>query len=906
MSNRSPQTREKTMNSSRSSSRRKSLASLLAVVGLAVTVLACAGSASADPAEFDIQEFSASLSTLQAGGHPDLAIKMEPKTDSSSGTPIPVAEIRDIITDLPAGLTANPANAPTCPFFTFIASAQFTTNPPCSPESQVGLVKVNLIGETGDEVNPVEALYNLPSPEDEVARLGFIALAFPITFEIDLRSGEDYGVTVQSHQVPDQLKIRGLEVKTWGVPADSSHDTERLTPLESVFCKTPCLVGGSRASELTPQPFTTNPVKCGPTEFGLEMTAYQLPGQVFSRTATAGAITGCEKVHFDPNLAISPTNRRAGAPTGLEAILEMPQDEAVNTLGTSPLRDLELVLPPGMTANASSADGLESCSVEQVGFGFAGESNCPSQSKLGSVEITSPPLRRPIQGGLYLRTPEPGHLFRFWLVSDELGVHLKLPAEVKPDPSTGQLTAIVDESPQLPASKVVLRLNGGPRAPLRNPTSCGTTNASYRMVPWSGSATATGVVPIEINSGCGPLGFSPRLSAGTASPAAGGHSPFSFEVAREDGEQNLSSLDVSLPQGLTAKLAGVPLCGDAAAATGACPSGSRIGSVSAAVGAGTLPLWIPQAGKQPTALYLAGPYKGAPFSAVATVPAQAGPFDLGIVTVRSGIYVDRETAQVTVKSDPLPQILEGIPIDYRNVKVDVDREQFTLNPTSCAEKFVSAVVRSISGTTATATDRFQAADCASLGFAPKLSLRLQGGTQRSDHPRLRAVLKAKAGQANIRRIRVALPHSEFLDQAHIRTICTRVQFAADSCPKGAIYGRATVFTPLLDKPLKGNVYLRSSSNQLPDMVLDLRGELDVALVGRIDSINGGLRATFDMVPDAPVRKAVLEMKGGKKGLFVNSVDLCRTSKKRATVDMGGQNGKSMRSRPILAVDCAGA
>jgi hypothetical protein len=531
-----------------------------------------------------------------------------------------------------------------------------------------------------------------------------------------------------------------------------------------------------------------------------------------------------------------------------------------------------------------------------------GPSDCPDASKLGTAEITSPALKRPIHGGLFLRTPEPGHLFRFWLVSSELGVNLKLPAEVELDQQTGRLTTVIQESPQLPASKVVLQLRGGARAPLRNPESCGTFNASYEFGPWSGNPPATGIAPIAINEGCNTGGFGPKLSAGTISPSAGEFSPLVFDITREDGEQNLAAIDVTLPQGLTAKLAGVPLCSDGLAASSACPASSQIGIVRAAVGAGSQPLWVPQPGKSPTAVYLAGPYKGAPYSVVATVPAQAGPFDLGLVTVRSGIYVDPETAQVTVKSDPLPQILQGIPIDYRHVRVEVNRSKFTLNPTSCAVGTVHSAIRGTGGAVAHPSDRFQAADCASLGFTPRLTLRLKGGTKRGGHPRLRAALTAKKGQANIRRASVALPHSEFLDQAHIGTVCTRVQFAANACPAASAYGHARAITPLLDQPLEGVVYLRSSSHKLPDLVVDLRGQVHVVLAGRIDSVNGGIRTTFEAAPDAPIRKFVLNMKGGKKGLLVNSRNLCAT-KNRAFVKLNAHNGRSSNSRPVLKNSC---
>jgi hypothetical protein len=270
--------------------------------------------------------------------------------------------------------------------------------------------------------------------------------------------------------------------------------------------------------------------------------------------------------------------------------------------------------------------------------------------------------------------------------------------------------------------------------------------------------------------------------------------------------------------------------------------------------------------------------------------------------VRTALYVDPETARIHAVSDAIPHILEGIPLDVRSIALRMDRPQFTLNPTSCDPMELTGSAASPFAPPAALKSRFQVGGCRALAFKPKLSLRLFGGTRRGAHPALRAVLTAKPGEANIAKSVVALPHSEFLDQAHIKTICTRVQFAAEQCPAGSIYGKATAITPLLDAPLTGPVYLRSSSNPLPDLVADLNGQIEIALVGRIDSVKGGIRTSFETVPDAPVAKFVLSMQGGKKGLLVNSRNLCKATN-AATVQMDGQNGKSYDTRPKLRVKC---
>jgi hypothetical protein len=389
-----------------------------------------------------------------------------------------------------------------------------------------------------------------------------------------------------------------------------------------------------------------------------------------------------------------------------------------------------------------------------------------------------------------------------------------------------------------------------------------------------------------------------------------------LDLSRADGSQEIGGLEVSLPPGLTGKLAGVPFCSEAEIAQAkarsnpnegivekqspSCPASSEVGQVIVSAGAGITPLQVE--GKA----YLAGPYKGAPVSVVIVTPAIAGPFDLGAVVVRTALQVDPKTAQIKAVSDPLPTILEGIPLDLRSAYVRMGRPQFTLNPTNCDPMSVEGVARSVFGQDAALTSPFQVGGCSSLPFKPKLSLRLHGGTKRGAHPRLKAVLTAKPGEANLASASVALPRSEFLDQSHIRTVCTRVQFAAEQCPAASIYGFVKATTPLLDEPLEGPVYLRSSDNELPDTVGVLKGPaskpIEIEAIARIDSIKGGIRANFDTIPDAPITKVIVTMQGGRKGLLINSRSLC-LKPSRATVKMDGQNGKAHDFRPVVKNDC---
>lgn len=879
------------------------------IVGVAV-ILALAllppGAGAAEPEKFAIASAEASLSSAQAGAHADMTIAFE-FTDEDGQ---PYALARDIEVRLPPGMIGNPQALPRC---TPLQMGTGLEEVDCPQDAQVGITEVTLGGETPETFR--EPVYNMTSPGgDVVARLGFFAKIFPVFINVRI-DPVDYSLIASIEGAPAAAALSAASTTLWGVPASPSHDSERITPAESEKHESP---PGGRPATLPEVPFLSNPTSCGFERFvSVRANSYALPQQFSVKTAPFPQIVGCEKLSFKPKLSVIPTNPQASSPTGLDATLEIPQDEAAGSRATSTMKSAMVTLPEGLAINPAAGDGLEACSAGQVGFETTAPSKCPDASKLGSAIIDVPALAHPLEGSVYQRTPEPGNIFRFWLVADELGVHLKLPAEIIADEKTGQLKTVFKGTdalgglPQVPVRSFALHIFGGPRAPLSTPAACGTYQTHYEFSPWSGNPDVVGETPMQITGGCGKGGFAPQLFAGTTNSAGGAFSTFVLELTREDGEGNPEQLDVTLPQGLLAKIADVPLCPEASAGDGSCPDASRVGDVAAAAGVGSNPLWIPQPGKAPTAIYLAGPYRSAPYSLVVRVPAQAGPFDLGTVVTRAGIYVDPESAKATIKSDPLPQILEGVPVSYRILHVETDRPNFTVNPTGCEEKQVIADLRSASGQTATATAGFQATNCARLDFAPKLRLSLRGGTKRSQNPALKAVLTQKSGQANIGRTAVTLPPSLFIAQAHINNPCTRVQFNADRCPKGSILGTATATTPLLDEPLKGKVYFRSNGGDrtLPDVVADLRGPFRIILVGFVDSVvkKGSeisrTRTTFANVPDAPVTKFTLSLFGGERGLLENSTNLC-AAPQRALLQMQGQNGKSLNRNAKLATSCA--
>ena len=674
-----------------------------------------------------------------------------------------------------------------------------------------------------------------------------------------MRSDSDYGLTAEVNGATSQQDLVALKTTLWGVPAAKAHDTERCTPARC------CTKTASSPNRSTPaarkNPSSpTRPAAGCRSRSRSSASSWAEPDRFASKSASLGQISGCGHLPFGPSLEVEPTSHRAASPTGANVTIRLPASEGVEVLEPSQIRDISVKLPAGFAFNPSAGDGLETCSAAEVGLGTSEPSHCPNAAKLADTEFDIPVLERNLKGAVYLREPEPGHPFRIWVTADDLGLHVKLEGELEVDKQTGQITEITTEIPQAPLREARLAFKSGFRAPLVTPEHCGTYQAEYEFTPWSGGPPVPGTAPMTISEGCDTGGFDPKLAAGVTSPLAAQHSPFHFILTREDGEQNPASLDITLPTGLAASFAGIPRCEGAAAQTGQCPAASQVGHVSAAVGAGTAPLWVPQAGKRPTAVYLGGPYKGGPTSIVAVVPKQAGPFDFGDEVVRSAVYVDPVTAQATVRSDPLPQLIEGIPIGYRTLHVAVDRPGFTLNPTSCDQKYVGATVHSAQGAIASPSAPYAATKCALLGFKPRLALKLRGGTRRGAFPALHLVYRPRKGDANLSNLSLRFPRSEFIEQGHFRTICTRVQFAAGAgfgaeCPKGSVYGRVKVWTPLLDEPLTGLVYLRSSNHNLPDAVLALQGPpslpIQFEVPTRIDSVKGGLRVTSSNTPDAP-------------------------------------------------------
>ncbi len=867
----------------------------------------------------------------EAGAHPDLLTFPFDfnSIESLPGLPVEAESIRNLQVDLPPGFLGNPTAVGEC------TQAEFTVGA-CPRSSQVGredLTLFSLSGGLGEYFTASAPVFNLSHPRGTIADLGFQFAGNPVHIKASLNPANRYAIASTVADINESLPPYNQKLTLWGVPADSDHDYERCGFLSDTSVKCP--------TDAAVRPFLSLPSQCD-EDNAFRMHHYDswqntgVYGPDIEYTMP-GRITDCDLPRFDPSVEIEPTGKQANTPTGLDVHIKVAQNENPNALATPPVKRTVVTLPEGMSFSPSFADGLQSCTPAQIGLFTNNPVKCPDASRIGEVELHTPLLPQSAEGSMYLASQRDNPFnstFALYMAiedTEERGALVKIPGRIDVHPVTGQITTSFDDLPQFPFDDFTLKFRSGPRAPLVSPPACGSHKievevASYAQPTKGVDASNTyqvsegpGGTPCPPDSAGRP--FSPDFSGGTLNPVAGSYSTFLFRLSREDTEQELSQVTTVLPQGLVAKIAGIPFCPEAAIASiskaegagkgelsnPACPAASQIGSISAGLGAGPGPNYFD--GK----VYLAGPYKGAPLSLAVVAPGLAGPFDLGNVVVRAAIRVSPETTQVTAVSDPFPTILHGVILRVRDVRLKVDRPQTTLNPTGCDPMSVGGQISGVGGSLQSTADDslfstsvpFQVGSCEALGFKPRLTFRLFGGTKRGGHPKFRATLRMPQGGANISSASVALPRSEFLDQGHIGTVCTRVQFKADACPAASVYGAAEAKTPLLDEPLKGLVYLRSSDNPLPDLVAALRGTIDFNLVGRVDSVRGGIRNTFDFVPDAPVETFTLTMQGGKKGLLINSRNLCKQVY-RATAKFSAHSGDAITLRPPMQNSCGKA
>jgi hypothetical protein len=869
----------------------------------------------AAPAPFGLQDSSFSLTdaagdpAIQAGSHPyDLNTRfLITSVHDGAGVLVPAASLRDLHIDLPRGLLVDPRATPVrC------TEAQLESlgpspgeGPACPDASAVGIARTSAIA-LGQDISSFDAaVYNMVPPPGAPAEFGFVIGAGPIFVHLlgGLDPAGDYRLTASARQLPQFGAAVGVDLDIWGDPSAPSHDAHRGACAD--VAPAGGLVGCPVAADDTP--FLTMPSSCsGPLRADIAADSYEEPGNFLTASAeSAGPVVGCSALAFAPTLKARPTIDAADSPTGLSVDLHIPQTTSKSQLATANLRKTVVTLPEGLVANPAAANGLGACPAAAIS---AHPPSCPDASKVGTVEIDTPLLPDPLSGSVYVAAPHNnplGALFVLYALVDDpqSGIAAAVAGEIDPDPQSGRLRAVFDDLPQIPISDVKLELYDGPRGLLTTPASCGTYSTASTLTPWSGAAPATLADGYSIQQGPGPgcqegsQATPPSFEAGTVAPLAGAGSPFVLDLRRERGAPEFGSLELTTPPGLSASLAAVGTCGETELAVPSphCPADSRVGGVVVQAGSGPQPL--PLTGD----VYLAGPHSGAPFSLAVIVPARAGPFDLGSLLVRIAVSVDPRTAQLHLQSDPLPRIVSGIPIDLRRLEIRLDRPGFVRNPTSCDEMAVTGTLTSSSETNADLFNRFQIGGCRSLGLQPRVSLRFSGALARNGRPALRVLARPRPGDSNLSRAVLGIS-GELIAPAGLRAVCTRGDFATQSCPVATIRGWARVWSPLLERPLQGRVYLRESTGRYPDLAVDLGGRIDLELIGHISARNATLEVSFNSLPDIPLSRLELILKGGRRGLLANSEGLCHYSR-RASIRIVGHNGILRHLRPKVTVAC---
>jgi hypothetical protein len=874
-------------------------------------------------APFGVSSFTVKLTDTsgsadtEAGSHPfemTMGFAFNIGALEAEGGSLVTADPKDIEIALPSGLIGDPRAVPQCSQASFQTVASFKN---CPSDTQVGTLRLFFYGSgTGEQEAPI---YNVTPPPGESAELGFSVNSTHIQMFLHVRSDGDYGLTAQALEVSEADPIQAAIFTLWGVPADSSHDKSRRG--------LPNCNGEGCPSGVTPEPFLRLPTGCqaGPLPVSIAVDSWQSPESP-PRSSTASRdplarLTACDQLSFSPSISVQPETTQADRPSGYTVDLSIPQNRDPGGRGTADLKQAVVALPAGTVISPSAADGLQGCSDAQFAMKALSAASCPQASQIGTLRIVTPLLASPLEGQVFLGAPncspctpadaQSGNMVRLFLQAQASGVIIKLLGRTSVDQSTGQLTTTFDENPQLPFEDLTLTLNGGERAPLANPSTCGVPlRSASRLTPYSRETPAEPQSePFQL-SGCPVPQFSPTFIAGTASNQAGAFSPEMVSFSRTDQSQDFEGITLHTPPGLLGMLAHVELCPESQAQAGACGAQSQIGTTTVAAGPGSSPLYL--SGK----VFVTGPYKGAPFGLSILVPAIAGPFNLGNVNIGAAIDVDPATAALTITSDPLPQSLDGIPLQIKRVDLNLGRENFMFNPTSCRRLAVNATLRSVQGASAAVSSPYQAASCASLPFRPRFTALTQARTSKAGGAYLHVKVASGPGQANIANVKVDLPRQLPARLTTLQSACLAEVFDANpaACPAASLVGTASVVTPVLRSALTGPAYLVShGSVAFPDLEVVLQGEgVTLVLDSRTRITRGIASSTFNSVPDVPLSTFDLVLPDGPHSVLAANLrgrakgSMCRQRLMMPTA-ITAQNGAVKRQTTRIAVaGCATA
>ncbi|HEX5307923.1 MAG TPA: hypothetical protein VFW38_02465, partial [Solirubrobacteraceae bacterium] len=883
------------------------------------------------PAGFGLAgEFDGWLSTpggtadTQAGSHPfdfTLSFGLNTAKEHASGP------MRDIKIALPPGIVGDPHAVPQCTrqqlLTTIIGS--------CPVDSTVGVDEASQEILSRGDWDLLVPVYNMVPPAGVPAEFAFSIFGSTVLIDAGVRSGTDYGITTISRNVGFRPIFNTITL--WGVPGESVHDPERcgFGPLKTtgVYC-------GYKSSEGSPRPLLTLPTSCeGPQRTTLTIDSWDKSlgsaSESFVTHDTTGApvgMTGCEDLAFPPSLSVAPDTSYADTPAGLTADVKVPQ-EGLRTgegVATANVKDTTVVLPEGVAINPGQAAGLGACGSGEDGLTTPAEeargeedngpAHCPNASKVGTDEIETPLLSKPLKGGVYVLPSDPPHV-KLLVSAEGEGVFVKLVAKVDLDEATGRLTTTFEKTPELPFTDFKLSFSGGAQAALSTPTQCGTYTTMSDFTPWSSPfeqdafpsssfviAAGPNGAPCPFN----PLPFGPSMIAGSTTDQAGGFTNFSLLLTRPDDQQRIGSLQFKTPEGLLGMIGKVPLCPEPQASQGDCSSSSQIGHTVVEAGPGPYPLVVPQPGQSPAPIYLTGGYKGAPYGLSIVVPLHVGPFVLPTQVVRAKIEVDPRTTELTVTTDALPQIIAGVPADLRAIDAVIDRPGFMFNPTGCESSSFSGTATSSQGAKASISSHFQMGSCRSLTFKPAFKVSTSAKTSRKDGASLDAKITYPKGpfgenqasiQSNVKSVKVDLPKQLPSRLTTLQKACPAKTFEANPafCPSGSKVGSATAVTPVLPVPLMGPAYFVSYGGaKFPELVIVLQGYgVTVDLHGEtfINEHTNITSSTFRQVPDVPIESFELKLPEGPNSALAAIGNLCAKKLVMPTM-FTGQNGARVK------------
>ncbi len=784
-------------------------------------------------------------------------------------------ELRNLTLNLPPGFIGDPQAVERCTRERFNAER-------CQGGAQVGTDTADL----GGTVTLTFPVYNLVPGPGSPAEFGFVLAGNEIFLDATVRSGGDYGITEHVNNLSQRLIVTN-STTIWGTPGDHSHDWQRrCTGNEGQAC----------AATTGEAPFLTVPTSCsGALPFSVTGNTWNNEGslseisfETLNKAQQPLGFEGCDKLTFAPTISAAPDTATADSPAGLSVEVKDPQEGLVSSekelftgnvrIAPADIKNTSVVLPEGVVINPGQAAGLSACQAGEDGVGTEGPSSCPSSSMVGTDEIDTPLLAHALKGSVYVLQSNPPNL-QLLVSAEGEGVFLKLVGDVHLDETTGRLTTTFKETPELPFTSFKLSFSGGARAALATPTGCGTFTTTSDFTPWS-SPFSSDVFPSSsflISAGCtSQLPFSPVLTAGATTDQAGGFTDFSLLLTRADEQQRIEKLQFKTPEGLLGMISKVPLCGEPQAAEGTCSSASQIGHTQVTAGPGPYPLVVPEPGQAPAPIYLTGGYKGAPYGLSIVVPVIAGPFNLGTVVVRGSIAVDPTTAQLTVTTDPLPSILDGIPTDLRTINAVIDRPGFMFNPTNCSPQEFAGSATSTQGTTVPIASHFQMGSCRSLTFKPDFKVSTTGQSTKANGTSLDAKIVYPAtplganqasSQANVASVKVDLPIQMPSRLSTLQKACLAKVFEENpaNCPVDSRVGVATAVTPVLPVPLTGPAYFVSHGGEaFPSLIVVLQGYgVTVDLVGTTFISKAGITSsTFKQVPDVPITSFDLKLPQG--------------------------------------------